>query len=67
MASESHYKGSNAPAVRCPLMDKKDEARPLTGVMVMLCIPFSVLTLMFGWQERHPAYINHIHKSQRFT
>jgi len=37
-------------------MKTKDEARPL--VRSVLCVPFSVLTLIIGWQEeQHPIKI----------
>jgi len=37
---------------------KKDEVRPL--VRSVICVPFSALTLMVGWQEGHLAHKNPI-------
>jgi len=52
-------KGSNSPSVRSSVLD---EERIRTGnwLSLVLCVSFSALTLMIGWQEVHPSHNNTI-------
>ena len=53
-ALKSHHKGSNATSIRSPVVD---EERMRSGHWLgsVICVPFSALTLMVGWQEGHLA------------
>jgi len=54
LASESQCKGSSAPSDRSLALDK-ERMKPGHWLGSVLCVPFSVLTLLIGWQEGHPT------------
>ena len=45
LASQSRHKGSNASSVRSPVVGDK-KMRPSHSLGLVLCVPFSALTLM---------------------
>jgi len=54
LVSESRCKGCS-PSIKSPVVDDKERMRPGHWLGSVLCVPFSALTLVFGWQDGHPA------------
>ena len=48
--ADSQVIGSNASSVRIPLV-VGEKIRPCRWLELVLCVPFSALTLMAGWQD----------------
>jgi len=57
LASDSWIKDSNAPFVRSPVVDE-EWMRPGHWFRLVLCVPFSAVTLRDGWQKGHLAHKN---------
>ena len=65
LGSDSRHKGSNTSSIRSPVADEERSDHCLGSV---LCVSFSALTLMVGWQEGHVAHIKvHFTNPQRFV
>ena len=54
LASKSRCRGSSGPSIRSLVVDE-ERMRPGHWLGSVLCVPFSALTLIVGWQEGHPA------------
>jgi len=50
LASGSWRKGTNAPYLRSPIVEE-ERIKPGQWLRLVFYVPFSVLTLMAGWQK----------------